>query len=62
MDIPNIPIPPQFRRDELNKAVWDYIRGNGLSFDEATAVKHEAEQAAANALDAIIARVQGARE
>ncbi|WP_395089282.1 hypothetical protein [Armatimonas sp.] len=53
MKIPNIPVPKQARVEELHKAVWDYLR-TSLSFDEANTVKHQAEQAAQRALDAII--------
>ena len=52
--IPNIPIPTQARREELHKAIWDYLR-TGLSFDEANAVKHEAEAETEALLGKIIA-------
>lgn len=55
MALPNIPIPAQARREQLHKAIWDYLR-TGLSFDEANAVKHEAEGACRAALDEIIER------
>lgn len=55
MKIPNIHLPKQARVEEVRKAVWDYLR-TGLSFDDANAVKHEAEADVQALLDGIIAR------
>lgn len=38
-----LPIPTEARRAVLNRALWDYLR-TGLSYDEAEAIKHEAER------------------
>ena len=60
-NLPNVPMPKQARVEELNKAVWDYLR-TGLSFDEANTVKHGAEANVRALLDGLMTRTKAQEE
>jgi hypothetical protein len=42
MNLPNIPVPGPLRTAVLRRAIWDTLRTQ-LSYDQASAVKAEAE-------------------
>ena len=59
MSIPVIPIPAPLRSWLLRKAIWDYLRTR-LTFDQANAVKADAEAAVAAVLEDAVQRGAGA--
>lgn len=58
MSLPIVPIPAPVRSWMLRKAIWDFLRTR-LSFDQANAVKAEAEAAVAAVLEDIIQQGAG---